>query len=87
MKMPLLSLIILAIALANARAYSDYVYDEQPLVQNRFDRLIPTFYPTITPDFGLLRPTISPLIYPGVPQIHITENLSRPTEQALLIVN
>lgn len=87
MKTPLLSLIICAVALAHASAYSDYVYDEQPLVQAQFDRLIPTSYPTIAPDFGLLRPTTSPLIYPGVPQIHITENLSRPTEQPLLIVN
>jgi hypothetical protein len=88
MKTPLLSLVLFAVAIASASAYSDYVYVEQALIQPRFDRLIPTFYPTIQPDFNnLLQTTASPLIYPDLPRIHITENLSHPTDRRLLIAN
>ena len=87
MKTLLLSLVILAVAISNAPAYSEYIYDEQPLIHPTFDRLIPTFYPTIKPDFNKLRPTTWPLIYPDAPTIHITDDLVRPTEQQLLIVN
>ena len=87
MKTLLLSFVILAIAISNAPAYSEYLYDETPLIQVTFDRLIPRSYPTIKPDFNKLRPTTWPLFHPGAPQIQITENLVRPTEQQLLIVN
>jgi hypothetical protein len=87
MKLLLLSLVILVTRI-NASAYSEYVYPDQPLIQARFDHLIPRSYPTIQPDFDrLLQTNASPLISPGAPQIHITENLSHPTEQPLLIVN
>jgi hypothetical protein len=87
MKTPLLWLTIFAAAIANASAYSDEIYDEQPLIQAQFDRLISRSFPTITTDFDkLLQVDFSSLIHPDVPHIHITENLSRPTEQPLLIV-
>ena len=71
----------------NILAYGEYIYLEEPLIQAQFDRLIPTSYPTITVHFSELRATTWPLIYPGVPQVHITENLIHPTDQALLGVN
>ena len=87
MKRLLLSLIAAALAIGNALAYDDYVYVEQPLIQPTFDRLIPTSYPTIQPDFSKLVSTTYPLIYPGIPQIHITDNLIKPLDKPLLIVN
>lgn len=80
-----LMFVVLAFAIGNARAYSDYLYVDQPLVQARFNELIPTSYPTIKPDFNKLQPTTWPLICPGAPQIHITEGLVHPTELALLL--
>jgi hypothetical protein len=87
MKSLLLSLIAAALTIAQASAYSDYVYIDQPLVQPTFDQLIPTSYPTIQPDFNKLRPTTCPLIHPGIPLIHIIDNLIHPVDQQLLIVN
>ncbi len=86
MKSLLLSIIAAALSIATVSAYSDYVYPDQPLIQVTFDRLIPTSFPTIQPDFNKLRPTTRPLIYPGVPQVHIIDNLVHPMEQPLLIV-
>ncbi len=87
MKSLLLSVVASVFAIANASAYSDYVYVDEPLVHVTFDRLIPTFYPTIQPDFNRLIPTTYPLIHPGIPQVHITDNLINPFDQPLLIVN
>ena len=87
MKTPILSFILFAVAISGALAYSEYVYLEEPLIQAQFEQLIPTFYPTIEARFTNLRATTWPLIYPGVPQVHITEQLIHPTDQALLIVN
>ena len=82
-----LVLVVFAIGTGKAWAYSDYAYVEQQLVHVSFDHLISTFYPTIKPDFDKLRPTTWPLIDPGVAQIHITENLVRPSEGQLLVVD
>lgn len=81
------AIFIFAVALTQARATNDDVYFSAPLTQVTFDRLIPTFYPTIEPHFNGLQPTTYPLIYPGVPRVHITENLVYPSDQPLLIVN
>jgi hypothetical protein len=86
MKTLLLSFVIFAAAINAALAYSEYVYLEEPLIQAQFEQLIPTSYPTIKVQFNKLRPTTWPLIYPGVPQVHITENLIHPTDQTLLVV-
>jgi hypothetical protein len=86
MKTLLQSFIVCALAINTALAYSEYVYLDEPLIQAQFDRLIPTSYPTIETTFDQLRPTTWPLLHPGIPQIHITENLIHPTDQALLIV-
>ncbi len=87
MKKLLLSIVGLSLAVASASAYSDYIYNEQPLIHPSFDALIPTFHPTIQPNFDELIPTTRPLICPGIPQIHIIDNLIHPTDQPLLIVN
>lgn len=81
------AIFILAVALTKARAAYDDVYFSAPLIQVRFDKLIPTFYPTIEPHFNGLQSTTYPLTYPGAPRVHITENLVCPSDQPLLIVN
>jgi hypothetical protein len=72
-----------ALALSGVRATAD----DAPLIQARFDQLIPISYPTIRPSFDRLIQTTLPLIDPGIARVPITENLVRPMDQALLIVN
>src|SRR6478736_3059299 len=61
--------------------------DDAPLIQARFDQLIPTSYPTIRPGFDRLIQTTLPLTDPGIARVPITENLVRPLDQPLVIVN
>ena len=72
-----------ALALSGVRATAD----EAPLIQARFDQLIPTSYPTIRPSFDRLIQTTLPLTDPGIGRVPITENLVHPLDQQLLIVN
>jgi hypothetical protein len=72
-----------ALALSGVRATAD----NAPLIQARFDQLIPISYPTIRPSFDRLIQTTWPLTDPGIAQVPITENLVRPLDQPLLIVN
>jgi hypothetical protein len=72
-----------ALALSGVRATAD----DAPLIQARFDQLIPISYPTIRPSFDRLIQTTLPLIDPGIARVPITENLVRPLDQPLLIVN
>jgi hypothetical protein len=82
------ALVMIALAMSGLPALADDDnYLGMPLTQARFDRLIPTSYPTIRPKFNHLRPTTLPLIHPGIPRVHITENLVRPLSQPLLLVN
>jgi hypothetical protein len=76
-----------ALALSGVRATADDANLGEPLVQARFDQLIPTSYPTIRPSFDRLIQTTLPLTDPGVARVPITENLVRPLDQQLLIVN
>jgi hypothetical protein len=72
-----------ALALSGVRATAD----DAPLIQARFDQLIPISYPTIGPSFDRLIQTTWPLTDPGIARVPITENLVRPLDQQLLIVN
>src|SRR6476620_2291579 len=72
-----------ALALSGVRATAD----DAPLIQVRFDQLISTSYPTIRPGFDRLIQTTLPLTDPGIARVPITENLVRPLDQPLLIVN
>jgi len=72
-----------ALALSGVRATAD----DAPLIQARFDQLIPISYPTIRPSFDRLIQTTWPLTDPGIARVPITENLVRPLDQPLLIVN
>src|SRR6266550_2049825 len=72
-----------ALALSGVRATAD----DAPLIQARFDQLIPTSYPTLRPSFDRLIQTTWPLTDPGIARVPITENLVRPLDQQLLIVN
>ena len=72
-----------ALALSGVRATAD----DAPLIQARFDQLIPISYPTIRPSFDRLIQTTWPLSDPGIARTPITENLVRPLDQPLLIVN
>jgi len=76
-----------ALADDNYLSMTDDNYLSMPLTQARFDRLIPTSYPTIRPTFNRLIPTTLPLIQPGIARMPITENLINPLSQPLLIVN
>src|SRR5438046_10757116 len=58
-----------------------------PLIQARFEHLMPTSYPTIRPSFDRLIQTTLPLTDPGIGRVPITENLVHPLDQQLLIVN
>jgi hypothetical protein len=81
-------LVMVALAMSGLPALADDDnYLGLPLTQARFDRLIPTSYPTIRPTFNRLIPTTVPLIQPGIARVHITENLVYPLSQPLLIVN
>src|SRR6266403_2444905 len=72
-----------ALALSGVRATAD----DAPLIQVRFDQLIPISYPTIRPSFDRLIQTTLPLTDPGIARVPITENLVHPLDQQLLIVN
>jgi hypothetical protein len=76
-------LVATALALSGVRATAD----DAPLIQARFDQLIPISYPTIRPSFDRLIQTTWPLTDPGIARVPITENLVRPLDQQLLIVN
>jgi hypothetical protein len=60
---------------------------EQPLIQARFDHLVPTTYPTTQTNFSRLKPTTWPLIDPETRQIHITENVTQAFVRPLLITD
>src|ERR1700760_4633248 len=79
--------VVTALALSGVQAMADYANSDEPLVQARFDQLIPTSYPTLRPSFDGLVQTTLPLIDPGIARVPITENLVHPLDQPLLIVN
>src|SRR5207244_11402083 len=76
-----------ALALSGVRATAEDANFGEPLIQARFDQLIPVSYPTIRPSFDRLIQTTWPLTDPGIARVPITENLVRPLDQRLLIVN
>jgi hypothetical protein len=76
-----------ALALSGVRATADDANFGEPLIQARFDQLIPISYPTIRPSFDRLIQTTWPLTDPGIARVPITENLVRPLDRPLLIVN
>jgi hypothetical protein len=76
-----------ALALSGVRATADDANVSEPLIQARFDQLIPTSYPTLRPSFERLIQTTLPLTDPGIARVPITENLVHPLDQQLLIVN
>ena len=76
-----------ALALSGVPAMADDANLGEPVIQARFDQLIPTSYPTLRPSFDRLIRTTWPLTDPGVARVPITENLVRPLDQQLLIVN
>ena len=76
-----------ALALSGVRATADDANFSEPLIQARFDQLIPTSYPTLRPSFERLIQTTLPLTDPGIARVPITENLVHPLDQQLLIVN
>lgn len=75
------------LAVTSLCAWGEDTDFEQPLVQARFDHLIPTSYPTFSPSFRRLKPTTEPLIHPGIPTVHITENLTQAFSEPLLITS
>jgi hypothetical protein len=76
-----------ALALSGVRATAEDPNFGEPLIQARFDQLIPISYPTIRPSFDRLIQTTLPLTNPGIARVPITENLVRPLDQPLLIVS
>ena len=76
-----------ALALSGVRATAEDANLGEPLIQARFDQLIPISYPTIRPSFDRLIQTTLPLTDPGIGRVPITENLVHPLDQQLLIVN
>jgi hypothetical protein len=76
-----------ALALSGVPAMADDANLGEPLIHARFDQLIPTSYPTLRPSFDRLIQTTLPLTDPGIARVPITENLVRPLDQQLLIVN
>ena len=79
--------VIVALAIGGWPALGEDTNFSRPLVQARFEHLVPTSYPTIRPSFRQLQPTTQPVIHPGVPRVPITKNLVNPFAQPLLIVN
>jgi hypothetical protein len=73
-----------ALTFCTAKAMGDDSYPGQPLIQADFNRLVPIIYPLVTTRFNALKPTTYPVIQPGIPRVHITENLVHPIEQPLL---
>ena len=76
---------VVAISGSGARAADSY--SGQSLIRPRFDRLIPTTSPVIRPGFHRLVQTTWPLINPGIARLPMTQDLIRPSDQPLLIVN
>jgi hypothetical protein len=79
--------VIVALAIRGWPALGEDTNFSRPLVQARFDHLVPTSYPTIRPSFRQLQPTTQPVIHPGIPRVPITKNLVNSFAQPLLIVN
>ena len=79
--------VVTALALSGVQATADDANSDEPLVQARFDQLIPTSYPTLRPSFDRLIQTTGPLTDPGIARVPITENLVHPLDRPLLIVN
>jgi hypothetical protein len=79
-------LVVAALMISGVGASGDS-YSGRPLVQARFDQLIPTSYPTIRPGFHRLVQTTWPLTDPGIARLPMTQNLLNPFAQPLLIVN
>jgi hypothetical protein len=79
--------VIVALAIGGWPALGEDTNFSRPLVQARFNHLVPTSYPTIRPSFRQLQPTTQPVIHPGIPRVPITKNLVNPFAQPLLIVN
>jgi len=75
-----------ALALSGVGATADDASGER-LVQARFDQLVPTSYPIVTPRFDRLIQTTWPLTDPGAGRVPITENLVHPMDQPLVIVS
>src|SRR4029077_17929533 len=76
-------LVATAVALSGVWATAD----DAPLIQVRFDQFIFTTYPRIRANLGRLIQTPLPLTDPGIARVPITENLVRPLDQPLVIVN
>ena len=76
-----------ALAFSGVWATADDANSGEPLIQARFDQLIPTSYPTVGARFDRLIQTTLPLTDPGIAHVPITENLVRPLDQPLVIVN
>jgi hypothetical protein len=81
------AVVIVALAIGGWPALGEDTNFSRPLVQARFDNLVPTSYPTIRPSFRQLQPTTQPVIHPGIPRVPITKNLVNSFAQPLLIVN
>ncbi len=81
------AVVVIVFLVAGTRVSGDDSYSGQPLIQARFDNLIPTSYPTATSRFDRLRETTWPLVDPGVATIPITDNLVYPLDQPLLITS
>jgi hypothetical protein len=79
--------VVVALEISGLPALGDDTNYSRPVDQVRFDRLIPTSYPTIRPSFRRLRPTTYPVIRPGIARVPITKGLINPLTQPLLIVN
>ena len=73
------------LALSVSRGLSQEVSTATPIIHVSFDQLVPSSYPVIHPRFDRLRSTTYPIIHPGIPQVHISDNLVRPTSQPLLL--
>src|SRR5689334_15351951 len=81
-----MAVMVVALLMCATRAIADDSYGGLPLLQVRFDQLIPTSFPTKTSGFERLRQTTWPLVDPGVATVPITENLVHPLDQPLLIM-
>ena len=79
--------VAIAFVLSSVRATADDATPGEGVIQVRFDQLIPTSYPTVGARFDRLIQTTLPLTDPGIAHVPITENLVRPLDQQLVIVN
>ena len=83
----LATLAAVALAISSLCAAGERTHFDQPLVQARFDHLVPTSYPTVQTDFTRLRSTTWPLINPGIAEVHITENLAQAFARPVLVTD